>query len=116
MPILRKLGWVTPPTELSSADVSRELENVGYATPVDVKVVSKPGHKTSYAIVSFSSTREADYVKRHGLTWSNGKYAVVRTIPVYMTMSPPIGCGQNGRHVFRIDTVVHGGLHLFVLF
>ena len=81
------------PTGLSSADVSLELVNLGYATPVDVKVISKPGHKTSFAIVSFSSTFEADYVKRHGLSWSNGKYAVVRTIPVYMTMSPPIGCG-----------------------
>ena len=81
------------PTELSSADVSLELVNLGYATPVDVKVISKPGHKTSFAIVSFSSQFEADYVKRHGLSWSNGKYAVVRTIPVYMTMSPPIGCG-----------------------
>ena len=81
------------PTELTSADVTRELEVLGYATPVDVKVISKPGHKTSFAIVSFSSQLEADYVKRHGLSWSNGKYAVVRTIPLYMTMSPPIGCG-----------------------
>ena len=87
-------AWLgNTPIELTSADVSHHLENLGYATPVDVKVVSKPGHKTSYAVVSFSSTFEADYVKRHGLTWSNGKYAVVRTIPVYMTMSPPIGCG-----------------------
>ena len=87
-------AWLgNTPIEMSSRDVAREFENLGYATPVDVKVISKPGHKTSFAIVSFSSTDEADYVKRHGLTWSNGKYAVVRTIPVYMTMSPPIGCG-----------------------
>ena len=81
------------PTELSSADVALELQNLGYATPVDVKVISKPGHKTSFAIVTFGSIADASYVKSRGLTWSNGKYAVVRTIPVYMTMSLPIGCG-----------------------
>ena len=103
------------PNDLGSSDVSNELHALGYAKPVDVKIITKAGHKCSFAIVSFASQFDADYVKLHGMSWSNGKYAVVRTIPLYMTMSPPIGFRENGRHVFRIDMVVHVFLHLFVL-
>ena len=102
------------PIDFISADVIRELEVLGYATLVEINLVSKAGHKTSFAIVSFSSTFDADFVKQHGLYWSNGKYAIVRTIPLYMTMSPPICCRGNCQPVFRINSVLHGVHHLFV--
>ena len=75
------------PLEFSKEHVVRELEGLGYATPVDVKVISKQGHKTSFAIVTFANKVDADFVKAHGLSWSNGKYAVVRTIPLYIVSS-----------------------------
>ena len=102
------------PVEFSKDHVVRELEALGYATLVEFNLVAKQGHKHSFAVVTFSTQFDAYFVKLHGLWWSNGKYAVVRTIPLCMTMSPPICCRENGRHVLRINIVLHGVLYLSV--
>ena len=89
------------PVTFSTDDVVRKLEALGYATPVEINLVAKQGHKHSFAVVTFSTQFDADFVKLHGLSLSNGKYAIVRTTPLYMTMYPPICCRKMADMCFE---------------